>query len=480
MGMRLGSSRRSRDAGFQWLIIGVVLGMGCAFSFMLTLYVFEIIDISIDETATPEVVVTTPIPTPTTEATIPDASPSVAETVAPNEAPLATTEITDTGVGTDTAASDGLPTALPGAETTPTLAASGNTSETVSSAPSVTNPTPTIGFSLGGGGDTSNNTAPQTGDGAEIIVTQPSIGIDGAPSTSSVSATALLGNASSLIMIDGGTFKMGTTEDEAFQAVAECQQRDAGTCDQSLVTDSIPPNDVFVDDFMMEQSEVSVQQYVAFLNYLLEQNPGTQPHLTACNGPCALTTSDSEGQNSDIAFDGTRYIPRPDGFDRSLYPMTFVSWQGAQAYCSAIGRYLPSEAQWERAARGSENRIYPWGFQWFTDDRANTSRSGTSGEGSWPVNQVPQGSLTESGLANMAGNVAEWTADYYNAGLYQTRANSGQIPTNPVNTNTADRVVARGGSWDTVPLFVRTVHRQDAAPNSFSPTIGFRCAAPVQ
>ncbi|PJF42839.1 MAG: hypothetical protein CUN55_09555 [Phototrophicales bacterium] len=471
MGMKLGNSRRKRDTGFQWLIIGIVLGMGCAFSFMLTLYVLEIIDVSLDEASTPQVIITTPAFTQTVEIVSTEA-PTEEATSATSEN---TTPSTDTGVGNENSA-DGLPTPLPGADAPTSNPSSGPAVASSNEAGVVA--TPTIGFSLGGNNNT--NSAPQTGDGAEIIVTQPSISIDGAPATTNnAAATQLLGIATNLIPIEGGVFKMGTTEEEAFQAVAECQQRDAGLCEQSYVTDSIPPHDVFVDDFMMEQYEVSVQQYVAFLNYLLEQNPGTQPHLTACNGPCALTTRDAEGQNSDIAFDGTRYLPRPDGFDRSLYPVTFVSWQGAKAYCEALGRYLPSEAQWERAARGSENRIYPWGFQWFNDDRANTSRSGTSGTGTWPVNQVPQGSLTEDGLANMAGNVAEWTADYYDPNLYQARLNSGQIPTNPINTNVADSVVVRGGSWDTVPLFVRTVHRQEVSPNRFLPTVGFRCAAPM-
>lgn len=482
MNMRLGNSRRNRDAGFQWLIIGVVLGMGCAFSFMLGLYVFEIIEVTIDETeppATQVVIVATAENTPTV--TVPTAT---TDTVGVDDISAAQDDdtSTDTGIGTgDTSDPDGMPTPLPGgAAITPTPATNASGSNTGSTTNSGPPPTATIGFSLNG--DTQGSGVPTTGDGAEITLTQPSVGVDGASSapTTSADVTILLNSATPLISVEGGTFKMGTTEEEGSIAVGECVSRDAGICQQSYVIDSIPPHDVFVDDFRIEQYEVSVQQYVGFLNYLLAQNPGTSPHLTACSGPCALTTGDSEGANSDIAFDGDRYLPRPDGFDRSLFPMTFVSWQGAQAYCAAIGRSLPTEAQWERAARGTENRTYPWGFQWFADNRANTSRTGTAGEGTWEVNTVPQDSLTESGVANMAGNVAEWTADFYDAGLYQARFNSGVPFTNPQNTNPGNTVVVRGGSWDAVPLFARAVHRQDFSPNSYLPTLGFRCAAPAQ
>ena len=152
-------------------------------------------------------------------------------------------------------------------------------------------------------------------------------------------------------------------------------------------------------------------------------------------------------------------------FDRSLFPMTYVSWSGAEAYCNAINRRLPTEAEWERAARGADNSTYPWGFQWFDDNRANTSRSGNNGDGTWTVDTIPANSQTEDGLANMAGNVAEWTGDYYNAALYQQR--EGQAPPeNPANTIPSNEVVVRGGAWDTVPLFARTVSPHESRPES--------------
>lgn len=500
MGMRLGgSARRSRDTGFQWLIIGIVLGMGCTFTFMLSLYVFEIIEVTPledtnDNEGASEVVVVTAQTTPATN------PPTTLTLAAPVDGASTTTTAEDTPVtpSADTApATAGTtddvnqsPTSLPGADDT-AAAVGGNGNGTGAgtgdaSTPALAGPpaTPTIGFSLN---PDDNPDAPSVGDGAEIEVTQPAPGTSStSPQTAGSGVQALLSIATPLIEVPGGLFKMGTTEDEGRAAVANCISIDGGTCDyDTMVADSVPPHDVRVDTFQMEQYEVSVAQYVAFLNYLLEQNPNapTPPHLTACNNNvCALTTSDPDGINSDIAFDGEQYLVRPDAFDRSNFPMTFVSWNGAQAYCEALGRRLPTEAEWERAARGSDNSIWPWGFQWNPrDGRANTSRTGIGTEpnealGTWEITTVPQGNTTEDGIANLAGNVAEWTADFFNPTLYQQRASAGTVFENPLETANTGEVVVRGGTWDYVPMFSRTVHRLSRDPNAgFLPNVGFRC-----
>lgn len=479
MGMKLGGGARRRDSGFQWLIIGIVLGMGCTFSFMLTLYVFEIIEVTIDEEAIApptEVVIVTAEPEVSTTAETAPVSENATESAVEmeNTDTISTEAVDPSETNTNAPDANAAPTGLPGSEDTSTGTGAG-TGVGTNSTPlpnSGTQPTATIGFSLDGNATT--NTNPQ--DSNDTVGLNPPPESEGGQTSN----TNLLSVASPMILIDGGIFRMGTTEDEALQAVAECVSRDSGLCTEDMVIDSYPAHEVYVDDFQMEQFEVNVQQFVSFLNILLEANPNATapPHLTACNGPCNLVTTDPDGQNSDIAFDGSQYIVRPDAFDRSEFPITYVSWQGAQAYCEALGRRLPTEAEWERAARGADNSIYPWGFQWFNDDRANTSRSGNYGEGTWTVTTAPTGSQTEDGLSNMAGNVAEWTADYYNGSLYQQRVNSGQAPPeNPAITTGSTLVVARGGAWDTVPLFARSVHRMDFVPNNFYPNVGFRCAA---
>ena len=279
MGMKLGSSRR-RDTGFQWLIIGIVLGMGCTFSFMLTLYVFEIIDVNLDQEAT----------APTTQVVVVTAEPQASVTSENNDMQSDGTNNTDSGPdennnpATDASlptptATSADPTPLPGSETGSTTGvgtSDTNVTDSTASTPlpsSGGNPTPTIGFSISGG-DT-GNTGATTGDGAEIVLSPESPGLNPPPDNTSGQTTSsnLLVIASPVRAVTGGIFRMGTTEDEALQAVAECQQRDAGTCTNDFVTDSIPAHEVFVDSFQIEQFEVSVQQYVVFLNDLLAQNP---------------------------------------------------------------------------------------------------------------------------------------------------------------------------------------------------------------
>lgn len=439
MSVRLGAKRRSsRDSGFQWLMIGIILGMGCAFSFGLALYVFEVIEVTIDKEPTPtaQVVFVTPstgtTPAPAAEDTTPtptSETPSDAGVPQTVETPV-TPETTPPAVTTNVS-----PTALPGAEAaiTPSVAVAGSSQNTPSN----------------------NQSQP------------PSLPTNAIPDELALIATELVG-------VQGGIFKMGTTADEGGLAVNNCVQRDGGQCTQAMVVDSIPAHDVRVDDFQIERFEVSVNQYVAFLNYLVGQNPGTKPHLSACNGPCVLTTG--EEPLSNIAFDGQFYSVAARGVDFSNYPVSYVYWEGAKAYCQTLGRSLPSEAQWERAARGPNNFLYPWGMEWDAN-LANTSRSGTNGQGTVEVNIYDPQGASAWGAVNMAGNVAEWTSDYYTDSIYQTRANSGVVTENPRGPAFSDKVVVRGGSWDAVPLFARTVHRRDLSPGDVNASVGFRCVA---
>jgi formylglycine-generating enzyme required for sulfatase activity len=267
---------------------------------------------------------------------------------------------------------------------------------------------------------------------------------------------------------------MGTTLEEGQAAVADCIQRDGKACEESWVLDSIPPHDVTVDGFQIEEYEVSVLQYVTFLNYLLQQSPGTRPHLTGCNGPCALTVAEDPASDIEFDQDQNQYVVRLAGVDRSLYPVKLVTWFGADAYCRALDRYLPTEAQWERAARGPANTVYPWGPQW-DPARANTSVPGQGG--TLPVNSYSAG--TSSGASgfsvfNTAGNVAEWTNDWYQSNFY-TQAEA--VLPNPRGPATGSAKVVRGGSWTNPPLMARAVHRIDAwEPGETSTWVGFRCA----
>lgn len=280
------------------------------------------------------------------------------------------------------------------------------------------------------------------------------------------SESALRASASELVPVTGGVFLMGTTLEEASQAVDECALY-GSTCDIAWTADSMPAHPVTVDSFQIEVLEVSAQQFVQFLNEM-----GPNSHLTGCEGQrCAATAAEVE--SSFITFDGQEYGLTNEDILADK-PITSVTWYGAQAYCQTIGRRLPTEAEWERAARGPENYIYPWGFT-FDPARANSSQSGTDGTTNVYEYQVSAGPY---GAVNQAGNVQEWVADWYRSDYYAQQADN---PTaNPQGPPTGTEKVLRGGSWDTGPLFLRTVHRRSAQPLETSPAVGFRCAVDAQ
>lgn len=148
------------------------------------------------------------------------------------------------------------------------------------------------------------------------------------------------------------------------------------------------------------------------------------------------------------------------------HPMVRVSYHEAEAYCRWAGRALPSEAQWEKAARGTDGRRFPWG------DKADPLRSNhwihkhappTTSAGSWPAASWPRGQ-SPFGALHMAGNVWEWTS-----GRYDAAAQTGARRSGP-----RWRVI-RGGDWSSLLSYQRTTHREPAAPGERRPSLGFRC-----
>ncbi|PJF33776.1 MAG: hypothetical protein CUN57_01270, partial [Phototrophicales bacterium] len=157
------------------------------------------------------------------------------------------------------------------------------------------------------------------------------------------------------VSIPGGTFTMGTTPSEVVQAVEECTTRDAGACVAAYGEDSYPAHPVTLNPFLMETTEVTFAQYVTFLNV-----KGPNSHLNGCAGfPCIETRN--ENPDAVVTFDSANYSIVETLAEHPVYGVT---WYGAREYCEAIGRRLPTEAEWERAARGDDGRIYPWGNTW--------------------------------------------------------------------------------------------------------------------
>ncbi len=282
----------------------------------------------------------------------------------------------------------------------------------------------------------------------------------------------LLAIRSPLVQVPGGAFQMGTTAPEAAIAAEECTSLWNSTCDPNYASDSFPPHSVTVSPFYIEDKEVTYNQYLAFLNSTqIGMGAATGKHRNGCEGQLCIETR-TENQNSNIISDSQNYRVNAA---ITNYPVAGVTWYGAQAYCVAMGRRLPTEAEWERAARWTQNNIYPWGNT-FDVQFARTSRPVESD--ATLIGPRPVGSYSSfNGIFDMAGNIAEWVSDWYDPLYYTSQANSATPIVDPKGPVAGTEKTLRGGSWDALPFFARSVHRQSLPP--LGPTLwaGFRCAS---
>jgi len=226
--------------------------------------------------------------------------------------------------------------------------------------------------------------------------------------------------------------------------------------DRNAYQPEFPKRKVYLDAYEVDQYEVTTVQYLKF--------------VLATNRPPLL----------DWQYDG-------GNFQESMasHPVMHVSWYDADAYCQWAGKRLPTSAEWEKAARGEDGRIYPWGNQPAGLSRANFGRTGLSG----PVRDRPErlllyppiisvdkyeNAVSPYGVYQMSGNVAEWTADWYDPDYYKKAPDR-----NPKGPERGTQKAFRGGGWiDSTPS-VRPAQRNGADPNTKMNWLGFRCARDV-
>jgi formylglycine-generating enzyme required for sulfatase activity len=233
-----------------------------------------------------------------------------------------------------------------------------------------------------------------------------------------------------MVLVPSGEFLMGSIES-----------------DRIASDDEKPQNRIYLDTFWIDKTEITNAQYQQCVR------------AGICTPPRAQATV----------------------FRADLLPVVGVNWEQAHAYCEWVGGQLPTEAEWEKAARGADGRLYPWGNEFDrkrlnycdvncpADWRDSTASDGyryTAPVGSYPAGASPYGAL------DMSGNVWEWTADWYDPETYAHLTD--QNPTGP--TYGLQRVI-RGGSWFYKGKNLRAVNRHKDVPTFSYDNIGFRCAA---
>jgi serine/threonine-protein kinase len=233
--------------------------------------------------------------------------------------------------------------------------------------------------------------------------------------------------------------------------------------------DESPEREVFLDAFWIYQTEVTNAQFALFV------------------AATAHRTSAEESGVSRVFFDDIRgaYWAAPEGPDSDLagrenYPVLHVSWFDADTYCVWAGGRLPTEAEWEKAARGTDGRVFPWGNHPGTAEIVNFCDSNCPAkwadavqndgyETTAPVGTFPSGA-SPYGALDMAGNVWEWVADWYDEAYYSFAPLE-----NPIGPESGTFRVFRGGSWMETPAAMRIPARARVLPISHNTNMGFRC-----
>jgi formylglycine-generating enzyme required for sulfatase activity len=259
-----------------------------------------------------------------------------------------------------------------------------------------------------------------------LIASLPSDEIQAQPRDFSRLKVLAGGDGRSMVLVPEGTFRMGSSEAEGD-------------------TDELPPRIIFLPSFYIDLHEVTFSDFGQFI----EATRFPPPVVPVFQDDLSLITG-------------------PD------LPVVGVSWDQARAYCEWAGKRLPTEAEWEKAARGELGPKWPWGDRF--EDRWVNAEGPHDGFKYAAAPGRFEGGRSPYGLYDAAGNVAEWVEDWYDPLYYKDEDAPFQNPKGP---KTGKHRVYRGGSWNDSSANVRTAKRFAAAPHQSSAVIGFRCAMDV-
>jgi len=280
-----------------------------------------------------------------------------------------------------------------------------------------------------------------------------------------------------MVKVPAGAFTMGTEPRDDQGKAQEFGSSKPWYLDES------PQHKVTLDAFWIDKYEVTNAQYRDFViknnyfipngweknGYLLSRDVLSFANITKLR-KLATDTYHLDMDTTKMKYDELLDAIVASEKELDNLPVTGVTWFQARDYCKAQGKRLPSEAEWEKAARGTDGREYPWGNKW-DETRLNIG----SGEG-WkhgvaPVGSYPKG-VSPYGAYDMAGNVMEWTADWYKP-----------YPDSKYKSDDYGEKmrVVRGGGWGglghyVINHFYRTAYRFNLKPNFTFVDLGFRCA----
>lgn len=251
-----------------------------------------------------------------------------------------------------------------------------------------------------------------------------------------------------MVAIPAGSFQMGCVPNEYY----DCPPRE------------LPLHTVYLDGYYIDIYEVTNTQYAQCVA------------AGACEPPVSHFY-DQELVYNDNHYGDPQY---------TNYPVVLISWFDANNYCTWVGKSLPSEAQWEKAARGiSDTRTWPWGntipdcsfLNYFDEGGAGYCGTNLNGVSTAAVGSYPKGA-SPYGVMDMAGNVSEWTLDEADLGYYDDYLPDAW-PANPIAGNVADAYdrVVRGGNWGWQAMWASVSHRTVTGTSSKDKFTGFRCVS---